>query len=377
MMEEAVIRGEDGTFLRFSDPIEGCETDDWREFASRVEPTTRHSTVDDGLGGGAWVGHLTYEGHYRFSHFGPPEVLSDSDVLASPLFPSPKAVDAAGWDTSASQPDYENMVRAAQEAIRAGEIYQVNLCRELSRNVRDFDPFAYFQAVWQMTEAPGAAYLAGPEGAVISASPERFLAIQGQRIETVPIKGTRPRNPDPLRDRQNAFELSTHEKEIAELIMITDLERNDLGKICEYGSVNVSELASLQTYSHVHHLHSRIEGELRRGVGPVEAVAACFPGGSITGAPKKRAMEIITSLEHFQRGVYTGAIGYFGRDGSAALTIAIRTAVYEPDRLSFGVGCGITAGSIPEMEWRETEQKAACLLQAYAAYEQRRATIHV
>ena len=156
----------------------------------------------------------------------------------------------------------------------------------------------------------------------------------------------------------------TSPKEIAELVMITDLERNDLGRVCEYGSVRVTDLLRLETYEQVFHLVSTVRGQLREGVSHVQALRECFPGGSISGAPKKRALEIIRELEPYPRGIYTGAIGYFGYNGESQFSIAIRTAVFEQERASFHVGAGIVAGSIPENEWQETLDKAKGLLLA-------------
>jgi anthranilate/para-aminobenzoate synthase component I len=187
-------------------------------------------------------------------------------------------------------------------------------------------------------------------------------------VTTRPIKGTRPRDRDPLRDEQLAFELQTDPKELAELIMITDLERNDLGRICEYGSVTVTRLAQLERFPQVFHLVSTVEGLLRPEVDALEAVRACIPGGSITGAPKKRACEIIAELEPCARGIYTGLIGYFDASGDATFSLAIRTMVQEGDGLHFSTGSGITAGSVPALEYEETLHKASGLQLALEAY---------
>jgi para-aminobenzoate synthetase component I len=171
-----------------------------------------------------------------------------------------------------------------------------------------------------------------------------------------------------VRDEQLAFELLTDPKELAELVMITDLERNDLGQICEYGSVTVTQLVQLERFAQVHHLVSTIEGMLRPGIDALDAVRACIPGGSISGAPKKRAREIIRELEPCERGIYTGLIGYFDDSGDAAFSIAIRTMLHEGNTLHFSVGSGITAGSIPAREYDETLHKASGMEQAMAAY---------
>jgi anthranilate/para-aminobenzoate synthase component I len=192
------------------------------------------------------------------------------------------------------------------------------------------------------------------------------LRLSGNHILTRPIKGTRPRSADPTRDAQLTYELQRSEKEMAELVMITDLLRNDLGRVCEYGSVQVPELVRLERYRHVQHLVSTVEGRIRPGLTHLDALAACFPGGSITGAPKIRAMEIIDELEPVERGPYTGCLGYLGFNRESQLSIAIRTAILRDDRAYFHAGAGIVADSIPEAEYDETLAKARGFLLAAA-----------
>jgi anthranilate/para-aminobenzoate synthase component I len=188
--------------------------------------------------------------------------------------------------------------------------------------------------------------------------------MSGRRVVTRPIKGTRPRGGDATEDTQLGYELQTSPKELAELIMITDLLRNDLGRICEYGSVNVPELVRLERFAQVQHLVSTVEGQLRGPLSHVNALAACFPGGSITGAPKIRAMEIIDELEPVTRGPYTGALGYLGFNGESQLSIIIRTAVYNRGTAYFHAGAGIVADSSPDAEYEETLAKARGFFQA-------------
>ena len=188
--------------------------------------------------------------------------------------------------------------------------------------------------------------------------------MSGRGVSTRPIKGTRPRFADPQLDERSAYDLLTSQKEIAELVMITDLERNDLGRVCEYGSVHVSELLKLERYAQVFHLVSTVEGRLRDEIDHVEALRLCSPGGSITGAPKKRAMEIIADLETTPRGLYTGAIGYWGWNGESQFSIAIRTLIRDRDHWHFHVGSGIVADSDPIAEYQETLHKAEGILQA-------------
>jgi anthranilate/para-aminobenzoate synthase component I len=192
--------------------------------------------------------------------------------------------------------------------------------------------------------------------------------MDGRQILTRPIKGTRPRGRDAAGDAAAASELRASPKERAELVMITDLERNDLGQVCDYGTVQARELLKLEPYAQVHHMVSTVAGRLRPGVDHIDALRACFPGGSVTGAPKKRARQIIAELEPEPRGLYTGAIGCFRYDGSSTFNIAIRTALLEPDgRAHFHAGAGIVADSHPPQEWAETLWKASGILRAAAA----------
>ncbi|MDX6765471.1 MAG: anthranilate synthase component I family protein [Candidatus Methylacidiphilales bacterium] len=318
---------------------------------------------------GAWVGAFRYDGSFVF-HDCPHVRVGTCDELWPEQMTA--AADQSGlvhpWMETLDRHGYRAVVNAAKEHIRAGDIYQVNLTRRFWQPSAGDNAYELFRHLWSVTEAPLSAFLSLPGGALCSASPELFLSIQGRQATTRPIKGTRPRERDPMRDAQNAYELVSSPKEQAELVMITDLERNDLGRICEYGSVEVAELVKREAFSHVFHLVSTVTGRLRSGIGPVEAVAACFPGGSITGAPKKRAMEIISALETEPRGWYTGAMGYFGYDGSAQFNIAIRTLVLEEGVLHFHTGSGITADSDPGQEFDETRHKASALLQAVAQY---------
>jgi len=259
--------------------------------------------------------------------------------------------------------DFMDRVRRAQEYIAAGDIYQVNLSHRFAAPWTG-DPFAFYCALRRCSPAPHAAFLSLNGRTILSSSPELFLEINGRQIRTRPIKGTRPRHTDPAIDARSAKELIASPKERAELIMITDLERNDLGQVCEFGSVSVTGLLTMETFAQVFHLVSTVEGRLRPEIDPVAALRACFPGGSITGAPKKRAMEIIAELEPEPRGLYTGAIGYFGFNGESQFNIAIRTVVIEHGTAHFHVGAGIVADSQPAMEWQETLDKAAGILRA-------------
>jgi para-aminobenzoate synthetase component 1 len=262
-----------------------------------------------------------------------------------------------------SRAEFIARVERAQRYIRAGDIYQVNLAQRLSAPAAGTG-WDFFQRLAAVSPAPFAAFLDCGEFQIASSSPESFLRLSGSQIITRPIKGTRPRAADPTRDAQLTYELQTSPKEMAELVMITDLLRNDLGKVCEYGSVQVPELVRLERYPQVQHLVSTVEGRLRRDVTHFAAFASCFPGGSITGAPKIRAMEIIDELEPVTRGPYTGCIGYLGFNRESQLSIAIRTAVCTGERVCFHAGAGIVADSVPAAEYEETLAKARGFLAA-------------
>jgi para-aminobenzoate synthetase component 1 len=247
-------------------------------------------------------------------------------------------------------------IRRAKDYITAGDIYQVNLSQRFQCAITA-SPLELYAALRAANPAPYAAYLDIGGAQILSSSPECFLRMNGRDIITRPIKGTLPRHRDPAHLLHSA-------KDNAELLMITDLERNDLGRVCAFGSVHVPELFRVESYATVHHLVATVAGTLRPGVSHVQALRACFPGGSITGAPKIRAMEIIDELEPHARGVYCGAIGYFGHDGASHFNIAIRTIVHQSGLLTFHAGGGIVADSEPDTEYDETLAKAEGILRA-------------
>ncbi len=292
---------------------------------------------------------------------------TDSHEQLKPFLPrSRRGGEGRGEGTivsTLSPAEFMAAVSRAQRYIRSGDIYQVNLSHRLTAP-GDFTGWEMFESLSAVSPAPYAAFLACGDFEIASSSPEQFLRMSGSHIVTRPIKGTRPRATDATRDAQLAYELQTSAKELAELVMITDLLRNDLGKVCEYGSVQVPELARLEKFAHVQHLVSTVEGRLRRDVTHFAALASAFPGGSITGAPKFRAMEIIDELETVSRGPYCGAIGYLGFNRESQLSIAIRTAVCAGGQIHFNVGAGIVADSDPAAEYAETLAKAAGFLAA-------------
>lgn len=256
---------------------------------------------------------------------------------------------------------YRRAFDRIQDYLHAGDCYQVNLAQRFAAAARG-DPWQAYQALRVANPAPFGAYLSTPDCAVLCSSPERFLQVRGDRVETRPIKGTRPRGETAAQDRRLADALRHSAKDRAENLMIVDLLRNDLGKVCALGSVHVPTLFEVETYARVHHLVSTVRGRLATGRSAVDLLRACFPGGSITGAPKLRAMEIIEELEPQRRGVYCGAIGYLGFDGAMDTNIAIRTLVYSAGSLRFWAGGGIVVDSDPDAEYRETYDKAGPLL---------------
>lgn len=262
--------------------------------------------------------------------------------------------------------DYLEAVSRAKEYIAAGDIYQVNLSQRLSAPLAT-TPYDLYCRLSRENPAPFAAYFETPEAAVVCCSPERFLQVRGREVETRPMKGTRPRGATPQEDARLAAELLASEKDRAENVMIVDLERNDIGRVCEFGSVHVPELFALETYATVYQLVSTVRGRLRPGTTALDCLRASFPGGSITGAPKVRSMEIIEELEPTRRGVYTGAIGYLCFSGDMDVNIVIRTVIVKDGTAHFQVGGGIVADSDPEREYQETIDKAQALARALAA----------
>lgn len=269
----------------------------------------------------------------------------------------------AGVYSDFSMQQYLAAVRKAIDYIRAGDVYQVNLSQRLITPLHRA-PLDIFRTVCRVNPASYAAFLRHNGVQIVSCSPEQFLRLRGRCVETRPIKGTRPRWPWPEADLAARSDLATSPKDRAENVMIVDLLRNDLGRVCEYGSVRVTAPLEVHSYPFVHHLVSTVEGELKAGLGPFDLIRAAFPGGSVTGAPKVRAMEIIAELEPTVRGVYCGSIGYVSVDGNMELSIAIRTMTCARGWVQVPVGGGIVADSVPEAEYEETWHKARGMLGA-------------
>ncbi|NRY59811.1 aminodeoxychorismate synthase component I [Clostridium beijerinckii] len=258
--------------------------------------------------------------------------------------------------------EYKKAIASLKEYIRSGDVYIANMTRRIWCNNNE-KPYEIYRKLRNTNKAPFSAYMNFEDFQIISSSPERFLSIIDGKVQTRPIKGTRPRGKDYEEDERNRNELMASEKDKSELLMIVDLERNDLSKVCKPKSVKVTELFKLEEYETVFHLVATIEGRLRENVSSVKCIRECFPGGSITGAPKIRAMEIIEELEKLKRNIYTGSIGYFDLRGNSDFNIVIRTVIKKGNKAYLGVGGGITWESIEEEEWLETIDKAKALME--------------
>jgi anthranilate synthase component I len=270
-------------------------------------------------------------------------------------------------DVSEEAPEaYISRVLAAKDHVAAGDVYQANLSRPWRlRSARAAAPMVIYERLRIANPAPFAAAVQWHGVGVVSSSPERLLEIRGRDISTRPIAGTRRRTRAPGADALEVGELVAHPKERAEHVMLIDLERNDLGRVCEGGSVHVDEFMVTESYEHVHHIVSNVRGRLRKDVTAIGALRALFPGGTITGCPKVRCMELIAELESSARGFYTGSLGYIGLDGNADFNILIRTLTVVGDEIEFRAGAGIVADSIAERELDETRAKARGLLAAF------------
>jgi para-aminobenzoate synthetase component 1 len=302
-----------------------------------------------------------------------PDRLSAADRIAWCIGRLAKAppLAALSWTTQAQwSADNDEVAYAAQvgrvlDYIRAGDIYQANFTqRWQALRPGGLSPFDLYRRLRQLSPAPYAALIEDVAGnAVVAASPERFLSLSPDGgIDTRPIKGTRPRGATPEEDLANLAALEASPKDQAENLMIVDLLRNDIGRVAETGSIKVPELNAPYSFASVHHLVSTVTGRLRPGLGPIDLIRACFPGGSVTGAPKIRAMEIIDELETARRGAYCGAIGWIGLDGAMELSIAIRTLTLTAERIIAQAGGGIVADSDPVGEYHEALAKARALL---------------
>ncbi|MDP7349972.1 MAG: anthranilate synthase component I family protein [Nitrospinota bacterium] len=264
------------------------------------------------------------------------------------------------FQSNVTKKEFEDMVRKVKTYLKEGEIYQANLSQRFEAEF-DGDPFILFKCLQNINPSPFSAFLKLDDFFIVSSSPERLVKVYKNRIETRPIAGTRPRGITLNQDKSLSNELLLSEKEKAEHLMLVDLERNDLGRLCKYGSVKVNEFMILERYSHVWHIVSNIKGILKNNINLKAILNACFPGGTITGCPKIRSMEIINEIENISRGLYTGSLGYIGFSGEMDLNIIIRTVLINNGKTYFQVGAGIVADSEPELEFYETFNKAKAM----------------
>ena len=303
-------------------------------------------------------------------------IETDIQTLIQPLTPQDSESTTTPQDapqktghtllTEDHQEKYLHDVQTIRDYICAGDVFQVNYSR-IWTGESSLSPQQLYQRLRQANPAPFAALCVFKDWAIISSSPERLVRVKNQIAETRPIAGTRPRSTSSRNDLALLEELINHPKERAEHIMLIDLERNDLGRICQAGSIEVDELMGLESYQHVHHIVSNIKGQLQAGITPGEVIRAVFPGGTITGCPKVRCMEIIAELEQTGRGAYTGSVGYINHNGDMDFNILIRSFTQIDNKLSFRTGAGIVFDSIAENELNETRHKAKGLLKAFEA----------
>jgi anthranilate synthase component 1 len=273
------------------------------------------------------------------------------------------ASDTLRLESNFTQPGFEGSVRKAKEYIAAGDIYQVVLSQRFAADV-GVDPFTVYRALRHVNPSPYMFFVRMGERSIVGSSPEMLVRVEGRHAVTHPIAGTRPRGRNEEEDQRLAEELKRNEKERAEHVMLVDLGRNDLGRVCEYGSVRVPTFMSLERYSHVMHLVSVVEGQLAEDRDRLDALVACFPAGTVSGAPKVRAMQIINELETTPRGIYAGAVGYLDFAGNLDFCIAIRTIVLERGHAFVQAGAGIVSDSNPTAEYEETRDKARAMMRA-------------
>jgi anthranilate synthase component 1 len=343
------------------------------ELASEIEPRLRLPRGPDPVialairAPAAWIRDRATAQAWLVAESGFEPLLDEFEQRVQGLH---EPMDARGAEFQIEEDEPERFlesVRRGLEYIAAGDVYQANLSRGWqARAASPVEPVSVYRRLRATNPGPFAALLCLDDFACLSSSPERLVSIRGNTVSTRPIAGTRPRGATPEADAALVRSLLDNEKERAEHVMLIDLERNDLGRVCAGGSVRVDEYMSVETYAHVHHIVSNVNGRLRNDVSPIGVIRALFPGGTITGCPKIRCMEIIAELEGVGRGAYTGSVGYLNRDGSCDLNILIRTITAQGSLLKLRAGAGIVADSNPEQELAETRAKAEGLLRALA-----------
>ncbi len=345
------------------------------ELAAEVEPTVHFPTADDGFPV-AFASRCPAVILSRPDQPGELQLLAEDPVLLEQVRKEIKGLTAIAEPAVPEipallleSPDrFKQAVGTIHEYILDGDVFQVNLSRGWQGDFQgQADAVGLYHSLRKSNPAPFAGMVRWGDHVLMSSSPERLVHIHGDQVQSRPIAGTHPRGEDCDSDLALSRELLAHPKERAEHIMLIDLERNDLGRVCETGTVEVDELMVVETYEHVHHIVSNVCGRLRAGLTPVDVIRAVFPGGTITGCPKVRCMEIIAELEQHGRSFYTGSFGYLGLDGSMDLNILIRSMLLHKNHISFRTGAGIVADSDPDTEVAETEHKARGLLRALGA----------
>ena len=321
------------------------------------------------------VSHVRLDGDIEAAYVKAVEKIDGlAERLSQPLVPAPMeeadelSSRSSSISSNRSQAEFERNVEQAKEYIRAGEIIQVVLSQRLSR-ITPASPFAIYRALRSVNPSPYMYYLHLDDCHIVGASPELLVRVEDGVVATHPIAGTRPRGASPDEDLALEEELRQDEKECAEHIMLLDLGRNDIGRVSDPGTVEVTQVMDVERYSHVMHLVSHVQGKLRRGLSQFDALRACFPAGTVSGAPKIRAMEIIAELEPDKRGPYAGAVGYFSFSGNLDTAITIRTIVMVDGTAYVQAGGGIVADSVPEREYQESLNKAQALIKAIGQAE--------
>jgi anthranilate synthase component 1 len=341
------------------------------ELAAEIEPSLSLPASVDALIAlalrtpAAWVRDRTAGKAWLVAESGCESMLDEFEDRVRRLRAQPPSIGPSFEIEEDDPANFLNAVHRALEYTAAGDVYQTNLSRQWRGNAATrVSPVDIYRRLRSANPSPYAALFCRPEFALLSSSPERLVTIRGNTVATRPIAGTRPRGVTAADDEALIRSLLANEKERAEHVMLIDLERNDLGRVCCGGSVQVDEYMSVESYSHVHHIVSNVSGRLRENVTPIAVIRALFPGGTITGCPKIRCMQIIAELEECGRGAYTGSMGYLNRDGSCDLNILIRTISVQGASIRFRAGAGIVADSIPAQELAETRAKAEGLLRA-------------
>ena len=349
------------------DQIRGRDLNDLRKVLKKYQ---RRS---GGLSAGGAVGYIAYDGRYCFGIY--PHILtfdhSRTPTVEAAVSKQDAHVPMASklkFHSAVGSLQYQQAVKKALQHIHDGNIYQINLARKIEIVLKDWPKHgsatAIYEALRRYSPSPFSAYYDDGGQIILSSSPERFLKLSNGIAQIKPMKGTRPRGQNKAADARFKKELLNSPKEIAELLMVTDLERNDLGRVCDYGSVKVKHMRSIEEYAHVFQATATIEGKLNKRFDGIDLIKAAFPGGSVTGCPKIEAMKIINDLEKEKRGAYTGALGYIAFDGSMDFSVLIRSLFLKRDTISFYVGSGIVADSKPAEEYKETCLKAEAIERA-------------